>query len=125
MLPKWRHTLNVLWTPAGSNVDMYVQWRYVAAIKLETTASDLPDYSPPVSTYGDVRLSARNYVDIGASYRVKNFTFRFGINNLFDKDPPIVGASEGGNAAFYENNTFPGIYDTTGRQLHVSVRADF
>jgi iron complex outermembrane recepter protein len=125
-LPKWKHTLGLTWTPPRGAFDLNLEWRYVGSVKLETTDPSLPDYDPASSpSYADLRLSPQSYIDIGASYHIANWTLRLGINNLFDRDPPIVGAGEGGNSVFYENNTFPGIYDTLGRQLHFSVRADF
>jgi iron complex outermembrane recepter protein len=123
-LPKWRHTFNVTWSTPLRGLELNVQWRYVAQIGLETTDASLPDYGPPSSTYADRRLPAVNYYDLGASWQYRNFTIRAGVNNLLDKDPPLVGTGEGGNSVFYENNTFPGIYDTAGRQLFLSVRAD-
>ena len=52
------------------------------------------------------------------------FTFRLGVQNLFDKDPPLVGASAGAtdvNAA----NTFPTVYDSLGRTFFAGVTAKF
>jgi outer membrane receptor protein involved in Fe transport len=124
-LPKWRHTVNVTWSPPVTGLELNAQWRYVSSIKIETADPSLGDYGPPTSNYADYRLGARNYLDVGIAYKWTNWTARLGVNNLFDKDPPIVGSGEGGNSVFYENNTFPGIYDTVGRQIHVSLRADF
>ena len=52
------------------------------------------------------------------------FTFRIGVQNLFDKDPPLVGADAGAtdvNAA----NTFPTVYDSLGRTFFAGVTAKF
>lgn len=66
-----------------------------------------------------------SYFDIAAAYRWQDLTFRAGINNVLDKDPPLVGAGSIGNHVFGENNTYPQIYDTLGRFVHVSVSAKF
>ena len=47
------------------------------------------------------------------------------MNNLFDKQPPAqdsnnYGATGGGNG-----NTFPGTYDTLGRNIFLGLTADF
>jgi outer membrane receptor protein involved in Fe transport len=39
----------------------------------------------------------------------------FGINNLFDKKPPIIGSNQ------EQANTYPGTFDVLGRDLFVSV----
>jgi outer membrane receptor protein involved in Fe transport len=124
-LPRWKHTASLTWSPPGGNADLFLQWRYVGEVKLETNDSGMPDYGPPAATYADNVLSARNYIDLGGSIRWGKLSFQLGINNVLDKDPPIVGSGEGGNSVYYENNTFPGIYDVLGRQLHLGVRADF
>jgi outer membrane receptor protein involved in Fe transport len=41
---------------------------------------------------------------------------RAGVNNLFDKNPPIIGA-EAGALPTYNGNTQPGTWDTLGRTL--------
>ena len=42
-----------------------------------------------------------------------------GINNLFDKEPPIIGF----NAE--QANTYPGTYDVIGRDFFVSASLRF
>jgi iron complex outermembrane receptor protein len=50
-------------------------------------------------------------------------TLRAGVNNLFDKDPPLVDLdylpSVLGNG-----NTLPQVYDTLGRYIFISLTAD-
>jgi outer membrane receptor protein involved in Fe transport len=46
---------------------------------------------------------------------------RVGINNLLDKDPPIVG----GDDAPANGNTFPQVYDALGRYIFGTVIARF
>jgi outer membrane receptor for ferrienterochelin and colicin len=49
----------------------------------------------------------------------RNIRFDLGVNNLFDKNPPIMGD----NAGFDGGNTWPGTYDVLGRSFFVA--ADF
>jgi len=69
-----------------------------------------------------------NYLDLAASYTFAtepaNMTFRLGINNLSDEDPPILGQDSCTNV-FCNGNTFPQVYDTLGRTVFVNVTADF
>ena len=68
----------------------------------------------------------RVYFDIAATWNVnKTFLLRAGINNIFDKDPPIVSNVLADPAIFGNGNTFPQLYDTLGRLVFVSAIAKF
>jgi iron complex outermembrane recepter protein len=59
-----------------------------------------------------------NYFDISASWDVNDSINLYGgINNLFSKDPPIVGS-----AASYAN-TYPATYDSFGRVTFIGIKA--
>ena len=74
----------------------------------------------------DRELAARNYFDIAASWNInKTFTVRAGINNIFDKDPPIVTNSLADPSIFGNGNTFPQLYDTLGRLVFLNAVAKF
>ena len=49
-----------------------------------------------------------------------NVTGRLGINNLLDKDPPLVG-QDSCPAVFCNGNTFPQVYDTLGRFVFLGL----
>jgi hypothetical protein len=79
-----------------------------------------------VATAAGMSSTARvPQVASGPMVRLKNLTFRLGVNNVFDKSPPRVGAGEIGNGIFGENNTYPQIYDSLGRFIHMSLTAKF
>jgi len=50
-------------------------------------------------------------------------TVRAGVDNLLDKEPPVVGANPGVNNAM--GSTMPGYYDVLGRRYYVGVKAAF
>lgn len=59
--------------------------------------------------------------DLSLAYDVtENFTARFGVNNLGDKQPPIIG-----DANNQQTNTFPNTFDVLGRRFFVGVTAKF
>jgi len=60
---------------------------------------------------------------LSTSYSWDKFTFRFGIDNLLDKQPLVVGANAGVTTA--SNQTNAGFYDTLGRRYYVGVKAVF
>ena len=48
-----------------------------------------------------------------------NLKFRAGVNNIFDKDPPVQGLSQG------NGNTYPQMFDSMGRYLFAGFTVDF
>ena len=71
----------------------------------------------------DARMSSRSYFDLSAEIQLGNrVSFRLGINNLFDKPPPIVGLDNGPGA---NGNTFASVYDALGRYIFGTLTATF
>ena len=76
------------------------------------------------STNGD-RIPAYTYHDLQAKMTVgeeKNFELYVGVNNLFDKQPPIV--SDLANQ-WPGTNTVASTYDLIGRRFYAGARAKF
>ena len=122
--PEWRHRLRVSWTTPLDGVGVSLQWRYYGSVNYEGTSSN-PYLAGPTFA-ADETIDAQNYFDISASWRVRdNYTLRFGINNVFDKEPPLIGGTTAGTTALYNGNTYPGVYDALGRYLFMSITADF
>lgn len=53
-----------------------------------------------------------------------NVTGRLGINNVLDKDPPLIG-QDSCPGVLCNGNTFPQVYDTLGRFVFLGLTADF
>jgi outer membrane receptor protein involved in Fe transport len=71
----------------------------------------------------DDHLGARHYIDLAASFDVRErWNIRVGCNNLLDKDPPLTSQAlpPDGNG-----NTYPQVYDSLGRYLFVGTTVDF
>jgi outer membrane receptor protein involved in Fe transport len=51
-------------------------------------------------------------------------TFTVAAQNLFNRKPPVVGASIG-STSYNSGNTFPSTYDALGRRFAASVRLKF
>jgi len=64
-----------------------------------------------------------NLYNLFATYNLGKYGFRFGIENLFDKQPPAIGYNPGVTDA--SNTTNPGYYDILGRRYYVGVKAEF
>jgi outer membrane receptor protein involved in Fe transport len=121
--PKWRHKFRTSWATPIKGWDVSLQWRHINEVKLDTTSSNpLLAGSVPAT---DAKLGSREYFDLSTSYVVtKGVSARLGINNVLDKDPPIIGGGDFGGI-YVNGNTYPQIYDTLGRYVFINVTVDF
>jgi iron complex outermembrane receptor protein len=126
--PDWRHVLNATWSTPWDGLDLTARWRYIGSDKTELSSTNPALAGTPFAPTS--RIAAYNYIDLTAAFNLaKNVRMQVGVNNIADKDPPIVvGAdcstsSPGG--ANCNGNTFPGVYDAMGRYLFATVTAQF
>ncbi|MET0307788.1 MAG: TonB-dependent receptor [Sphingomonas sp.] len=130
-LPKWRHKLRASWQ-ANDSIGLSAQWRYVGAIQSQARSSDAALNAPFVFEPGS-RLKPFNYIDLTGTFNVgKAYTFRLGVNNLFDLEPPLVTSGNAGRAGSNQcptgpcnGNTYPATYDALGRYLFVGATLNF
>jgi iron complex outermembrane recepter protein len=114
-LPYWKSKTRLTWTTPLHGFEVSVDWRNIGGVNIDTGATGTADSHIP----------SYNYFDLSMQYRVKDrYTFRVGVNNIFDIDPPIIGSGEL-PATVGNGNTFPQVYDALGRYLFVGVTADF
>ncbi|TNE67601.1 MAG: TonB-dependent receptor [Alphaproteobacteria bacterium] len=106
--PVWRHTLSLAYD-SDSFWSVTAKWRYFGSVNgLENGGID--DH-----------IAAQSYFDLKGAFDVtENVGLLVGVNNVFDKEPPLIGANYSTNA-----NTFAGYYDTLGRYLHASITVAF
>lgn len=118
-VPLWRHKARVTYTvptPLQSVTTFSTAWRYISSVRAD-------DLSSPNNR--DRQLDAQNYIDLTASIAFKgSYTFRVGVNNVFDNDPPIIG-SGALPGTFGNGNTFPQVYDALGRYVFAGLTLDF
>jgi outer membrane receptor protein involved in Fe transport len=121
-IPKWRHKLRLTWDSPW-DFTLSAAWRHIGEQSLDGNTND------PFLTSGsydafDAKIKAYDYFDLAGQWHVwSNVTLRAGVNNLFDKDPPIVSSNV--LAAGGGGNTFPGTYDMLGRRIFVGAGIDF
>ncbi len=115
--PEWRHTARVSYSRdkfTGS-----LRWRYIGEMDYKTTAGDLATTDERLVDNGN-KLDAWNYFDLTAAYEFnENVNITAGVNNVFDKTPPIVGST----LAFNANS--PQGYDQLGRFIHTRLSFQF
>jgi outer membrane receptor protein involved in Fe transport len=129
--PEWRHKARLTWNTPYSygdwvkSVSLSAQWRYFSKVTADAFDSNpqLANASRALRT-NERTLDAQNYIDLVANFTVhNNLNFRVGVNNVFDKDPPLAGVNL--PATTGNGNTFPQVYDALGRFMFVGLSADF
>ncbi len=127
--PKWRHKTRVSFNmPNG--VGLSAQWRHFGAVKVDFSSTN-PSLAGPFDPFS-ARLKAQNYFDLAATVRLMDqFTFRLGVNNVLDRQPPLVSSGRANGTRNQcptgpcNGNTYPAVYDALGRYLYAGVTLDF
>jgi outer membrane receptor protein involved in Fe transport len=119
--PEWRHTFHVTWNgPDG--LGFTGRWRYFSGVDNDGSSCT---GNPCVLRPGDARIPAQNYFDLTMTARLgDHYAFRLGVNNIFDRDPPVTGANSC-PAGICNGNAFTQVYDALGRYIFAGVSLDF
>jgi outer membrane receptor protein involved in Fe transport len=107
-LPEYRNHLTATWaTPWNAVVSL--TWRYIDEVK--QIATDTPVDQDEIS-----------YYDIAGKWNATdNIAIRAGINNIFDKEPPL---SDNGVTVRNNGNTYPGVYDHLGQYMFLGMSVE-
>jgi iron complex outermembrane recepter protein len=131
---KWRHVFNTTWATPWSGFDFTARWRFISGADSEQISpnAQLAGNNLPLTQH----IKPYSYFDLSADVSLyKMFKLQLGVNNVLDKDPPII-ASGGGPFASdcptitalgssCNGNTFPGTYDSLGRFFFARITAQF
>ncbi|MDY0067506.1 MAG: TonB-dependent receptor [Steroidobacteraceae bacterium] len=126
--PEWRHKMDARWRTPWAGIDLTLSWRYFDAVKRD--AEDSNQYLAFLGTATgalptDSKLGSRSYIDLtGSMSFADRYTVRVGVNNLFDKDPPLNG-SDSCPTGSCNGNTWPQVYDSLGRQIFGVLTVNF
>lgn len=105
---RWKASARLTWMDGP--VTTSLRWRYNSAVRDDDDATD----------FVVERLPAFHYFDLAFAFNVNdNLTLNMGVNNLFDKTPPLIGSNQ------EQANTYPGQYDPLGRDFFVSANLRF
>ena len=120
---RWRGLGNVVWTMG--DLDVSLTSRYIHRF---VVGSDNPNVNSTCADAGGrafpcrIKRGAQTYHNLSVGYKVEpiNTKFRFGIDNVFDKQPPIV----------FQNNSLNGniderTFDTVGRYFWITSSTTF
>ena len=125
-LPKWRHVLTTNWYTPWKGLNLTLRWRYIGGTAIDSSSSN-PQLSGPYYFAAD-HIPAYNYFDASADMTLlSNIDVRLGVNNIADKEPPLVlnGTLSQCPNTTCNDNTWVGTYDALGRYLFVDVTAKF
>ncbi|QKS02046.1 TonB-dependent receptor [Sphingomonas sp. CL5.1] len=100
-VPKWRGTFSLSYQNSGFGFD--ARLRYIGGGL----------YNHLLPTLVNNHIDSRTYLDIGAQFKVADrFTFYANVNNVFDRDPPLI-------------TTGSPLYDIVGTYVTGGVRVNF
>lgn len=131
--PRPKYKWNTRLTYGNDTFDISLLWTHISKVALEPyLATRLPGNVPqpggpnPSTILPAFRSIPRyDYFDLSINLKpAKNFQLTLTVDNLFDKDPPLVGSGVGGTA-FNSGNTFPTIYDPIGRAFTIGASMNF
>lgn len=125
-----------------NNIDISLLWRHIDSfvqepLDVSSAFGNGPAYKGPLTPSTNLpgrldgrvvdfsRIKAANYFDLTTRINVgDHFDFTFGVANLFDRKPPLVGSNIG-STAYNSGNTYPSNYDALGRRYTVSAKLKF
>ncbi|HMA00323.1 MAG TPA: TonB-dependent receptor [Steroidobacteraceae bacterium] len=107
-LPKWKGTTTLSYERPSWSAG--VRWNYLDAMRSLDTVSNPASTTPGTGAYSLLNLFGTWKIN-------EQYSIHGGINNLLDRDPPIVDGAIG--------NTEPSTYDVLGRTFYLAARAKF
>ena len=132
--PKFRAKTRLTWNTPWYGLQVSGEWRYFGDVKVDVlngqlnAGSGLTTPAAILANAGatpDAKLPSQNYFDLTASFKIKdNYTFRMGVQNIFDKTPPVVGADECPTGSC-NGNVYSQVYDSLGRYIFFGLTATY
>ncbi|MGJ8668710.1 MAG: TonB-dependent receptor domain-containing protein [Oceanococcus sp.] len=112
--PDWRHKFRTRWLTPYNGIEASFNWRYIGGVSADDASG---------AAAAEQEIGSYSYFDLGATVPYGNLSFRVGLNNILDRDPPVIGDALPGIVG--NGNTFPQVYDALGRYVFLGVTADF
>ncbi|HEY0504617.1 MAG TPA: TonB-dependent receptor [Lysobacter sp.] len=115
--PKWRHIANFRYSRDAWSVNL--RWRYYGSLDYrDELTGQVATTDKLVARNGGI--DAYNWFDLSGTYQFGAMTeWTLGVNNVFDRAPPMVGGTLSSNA------NAPKGYDQAGRYFFTSVNLKF
>jgi outer membrane receptor protein involved in Fe transport len=121
--PRWRHNFRLSWETPWDKLLVSLYWRFIGPTSVDNNSSDPSLHFRElgeIDTYD--HIPTYSYFDLSAIWPVTpKIELRAGVNNLFDKDPPIVAQDFNDGTS---PNSFP-TYDYLGREIFMGFKVHF
>ena len=132
--PYWRSATRLTWTTPWK-VSASLNWRFVGSTKVDINeGNSLVNSQTGYTDTIDAKTGAVSYFDLSFSWKVKQgYVLRGGVNNILDTNPPhgdstnlgVYGANGGAYGTSGNGNTYPGLYDSLGRNLFIGITTNY
>jgi outer membrane receptor protein involved in Fe transport len=119
-IPQFKGVSRFTWREGP--LSMSLRHRYIGGVTVDSylIPKRLGTTYPALSTLVNPVIPAQSYFDLSFTWDLFDTLQLYGgLDNLFDKNPPIVGSSSP------SANTFTATYDVLGRQVFLGVSARF
>jgi iron complex outermembrane receptor protein len=119
--PHWRGKVKTTWNTPWWGLNLSAQWRYFGSVTLDAYSNNPLLNTPGNQKAQEAKFGEYNYIDLGANIKLHDhYNLRVGVNNVFDKDPPIVGSANC-SVTQCNGNTYPQVYDALGRYFFAQI----
>jgi len=115
---------------APNGVGLSAQWRYFSSVDVENK-NPSSTLNQPFAPFNE-QIPSQSYFDLTLTARIgDHYNFRLGVNNILDREPPIIGSNGTSTVinacpgTVCSGNTFPNVYDAMGRYIFAGVTLDF
>lgn len=119
--PEYRHNLRVTYTQGPALFS--VRWRHEGPtqdFRIDNVFAGLDRIGTNPANLPQPTIGAWNYFDLSLGFDVdERLTINAGVNNLFDKQPPVLGAQA------EQANTLPSFFDVLGRDFFIGANFRF
>jgi iron complex outermembrane receptor protein len=110
---RYRSMTRLGYSVGGWNVEL--NWQHLPSTRNATAAT-----TPNTTLQG---ADSYDVFDLSSTWSVsRNLTLRLGVDNLFDREPEVVGYNPGVNNA--NGTTLPSFYDALGRRFYAGLKLD-
>jgi outer membrane receptor protein involved in Fe transport len=114
------------WGTPWWGLDLTLRWRYIGSSSVDRSSTDPQLQAPYYISTG--HIPAYSYFDFAITAPLgPNFQARVGMNNVTDKNPPLIlnGSLSDCPNTSCNDNTWVGTYDTLGRYIFFNLQATF
>jgi outer membrane receptor protein involved in Fe transport len=120
--PRWKHTARATWD-TSHGISASLQWRHLGAVKLAALDPKFNLTSEVSTAY--TTLKGQDYIDATACFELrKGLQLRLGVDNILDRQPPLVVSNTAAGDGPFNANSYPEWYDALGRYVFASIAVD-